>query len=72
MKITIDYSIFTISFLILLSLKLLHIITWSWWLVFLPLLIPLVIGCILFSIWFVLHICGESRMDKKTKKYYKF
>lgn len=51
---TINFPFFTILFLIFLVLKLTNVISWSWWIVFLPLYwwIPVVLIILLF-LWFI-------------------
>lgn len=62
-------------FIIFLTLKLTNVIMWSWWIIFLPLIIPAIIYLIL--IVFVIHqaIHGETWVKdiicKKDPKLYK-
>lgn len=49
-------GICTVLFLIFLVLKLIGVITWSWWWVTSPLWIPIALGLLLFLIMFLIYI----------------
>lgn len=49
-------GICTVLFLIFLVLKLIGVITWSWWWVTSPLWIPVALGLLLFLIMFLIYL----------------
>lgn len=55
-----------ILLVIFITLKVVGVITWSWWLVLLPLWISIVIGFLSFIFGIFLTILG-IRLDKKDK-----
>lgn len=62
-------------FIILLILKLTNVITWSWWIIFLPLIIPTIICLILMVFIIYQAIYGKTWVKdiicKKNPKLYK-
>jgi len=58
----------SILFIVFLVLKLCKVITWSWWLVTLPLWGGLVLLIIIFVIAAILSVTLERRLRSKTSK----
>ena len=58
----------SILFIVFLVLKLCKVITWSWWLVTLPLCGGLVLLIIIFVIAAILSVTLERRLRNKTSK----
>lgn len=62
------FQLLTILFI---GLKLAGFITWSWWLVLLPLYLPFVIGLVIIVIGLVIILLVSLVTGKKTQLKYK-
>lgn len=55
-------------FIIFLTLKLTNVIMWSWWIIFLPLIIPVIIYLILIVFIIQQAICGKTWVKDIIRK----
>ncbi len=58
--------------LIFIALKLFGVIAWSWWLVFLPMIIGVAIYLIIFGVVLIAGIRSERSFERDIKRHHKF